>query len=288
MLNIAPATFTGAQATLEPELSPMLQGAMQPANEQLLLQMQTAAGEALIATTARVLILKSAANTTSGKATGRFFPWAGIDSFDGFAMFWRRSLTVVTSATRAETRPGNMAFCTFGVSFAASQPYHDALAYLRGALDTGRQIQKAAALNGPLTQITIPNIIPLSGERFFFSTDAVLFAEHTYRKWRGGIQGVSFRVVRGVYYRVGGTRGHSYNESVTEPDDRGTLALSDQRVLFIGKKRTIDVPLRSIASIQPFKDGLQVSIPNKAPILLHTGSDDAGLLLQRLCANPPP
>lgn len=288
MLNIPPASFPGATGPLDPDIAALLQTALQPANEHVLMQVQASPGQAIIATSARIIVLKTAQLSGMGKPVGRAFPWHVIEQIEARSFLFRRSITVLTTDTRKEQRPNDLANCSFAVTFSSGTLFAQTRDYLNGAILQCAQAQKAAYVNGPLVPINVPGVVPLQGERFFLTSDAVLFAEHTFRQWQGGMQGVSFRVMRGVYYRVGGTRGRSYNRSVVEPDDRGMLALSDRRMLFVGQRRTIDVPLAKIASIQPFTDGLQVSVGNKAPVQLQTGSDLAGLMLQRLCTNPPP
>lgn len=60
-------------------------------------------------------------------------------------------------------------------------------------------------------------------------------------KWVGGSQGVSFRVAKGVSYRVGATRGHVVQgEEKPKLIDTGTVVISDQRILFVGGKRTVE------------------------------------------------
>lgn len=288
MLNIAPASFPGSMGPLDPDLEQIVQNALQPASEQVLLQVQTAPAQALIATSVRIIVLKGRDLSGMGKPVGRTFPWRVVQRIESRNFLFRRSIVVLTADTRTEQQPADIARCSFGVTFSSASIFRLTLEYLNNAMQVLEQLQKSAYVNGPLAPITVPGIMPLSGERFFFTSDAVLFAEHTYRQWQGGTQGMSFRVMRGVYYRVGGIRGRSYNKNVVEPDDRGTIALSDRRMLFVGQRKTIEVPLGKITSVQPFTDGLQVNIANKAPVQLHTGSDLAGLMLHRLCTNPPP
>jgi hypothetical protein len=56
--------------------------------------------------------------------------------------------------------------------------------------------------------------------------------------WVGGSQGVSFRIAKGVTYRVGQTRGHvvSGPEAPT-PIDMGRLVVTNQRAVFQGQKQ---------------------------------------------------
>lgn len=60
-------------------------------------------------------------------------------------------------------------------------------------------------------------------------------------KWVGGSQGVSFRVAKGVSYRVGATRGHLVQgEETPTLIDKGTAVITDQRIIFLGSKRTTE------------------------------------------------
>lgn len=55
--------------------------------------------------------------------------------------------------------------------------------------------------------------------------------------WLGGNTGFSFRVARGVHYRVGATKGH-YQQGAEEPTvvDTGTATVTDRRVVFSGTR----------------------------------------------------
>lgn len=55
----------------------------------------------------------------------------------------------------------------------------------------------------------------------------------------GAYGGPSFRVAKGVYFRVGGVRSESHEE--LRNIDQGTLTLTNKRVVFSGTKRTINI-----------------------------------------------
>jgi len=60
-------------------------------------------------------------------------------------------------------------------------------------------------------------------------------------QWSGGSHGVSFRVAKGVSYRVGASRG-TYTQGAERPTmiDTGLFAVTNQRCLFVGGKRTTE------------------------------------------------
>ena len=57
--------------------------------------------------------------------------------------------------------------------------------------------------------------------------------------YAGGSQGFSFRVAKGVRYRVGASRGHFIpGDEVQTVIDQGTVTVTTQRVVFTGSKAT--------------------------------------------------
>src|SRR5579864_7348210 len=76
-----------------------------------------------------------------------------------------------------------------------------------------------------------------AGEAVFYSLDGVALIEPRRQPghWQGGYSGFSFRIAKGVRYHVGGTRGHSVQGAeVPTPIDRGSVTITDQRVVFQG------------------------------------------------------
>ncbi|MDD5615737.1 MAG: hypothetical protein PHH85_05995 [Candidatus Methanoperedens sp.] len=71
--------------------------------------------------------------------------------------------------------------------------------------------------------------------------------------------GGAVRVMKGVY--LGGTRSESHPER--RHIDTGSLILTNKRLVFSGSRKGIDVDLRKIISIDPYKDGIAVNRSNK-------------------------
>lgn len=68
----------------------------------------------------------------------------------------------------------------------------------------------------------------------------------------GNNNGMSFRVARGAYYRTGVSKSYSYQE--VKPSDAGEFTLTNKRISFFGKTRSITIPLKKITSLQPYVD----------------------------------
>ncbi|MBA7619589.1 hypothetical protein ES703_26928 [subsurface metagenome] len=67
----------------------------------------------------------------------------------------------------------------------------------------------------------------------------------------GSYGGGSIRIAKGI--RIGGGQFRAESSEELRNIDRGTLALTDKRFVFIGGKRTINVPLGKILSVEPHR-----------------------------------
>lgn len=78
--------------------------------------------------------------------------------------------------------------------------------------------------------------------------------------YSGGSHGVSFRIAKGISYRVGAHRGHIVKEDRFIATSRGVLLITNQRLFlhpFPGYK-PISIPLNKILSYQCFNNGIEV------------------------------
>lgn len=79
-----------------------------------------------------------------------------------------------------------------------------------------------------------------------------------HRQFVGGSQGMSVRVMRGVYYRSSAFRGHAVERTERLHVDTGLLIITNQNIYFAGPAKSIRLPYRKIVSFQPFSDGVGV------------------------------
>jgi len=109
---------------------------------------------------------------------------------------------------------------------------------------------------GPGTQVVLRK-----GETAHFAHAAVLKEVKTVSLgYRGGSHGISFRIAKGVRYRVGAHRGHVIREQRLLEASRGTLVVTNKR-LFLHPdpgRNPVSIPLNKILSYQCFDDGIAV------------------------------
>jgi hypothetical protein len=87
----------------------------------------------------------------------------------------------------------------------------------------------------------------------------VLYYEEVVRRsYVGRYQGVSVRVVRGVYYRMGGFRGQPVETAQLERIDEGQVAITNNHIYFAGSIKNFRIPYAKIVTFVPYSDGIGI------------------------------
>ena len=118
---------------------------------------------------------------------------------------------------------------------------------------------------GLLPTMESSRLIPKRGEVVHLERPAQLMKEVTLREYQGGYRGFSFPIGHtGIRYRVGGARGHSVVVGTqVQVADSGTLSVSSARAVFIGARKTIEMPYSMLVSLSVLTDGVQFHQSNR-------------------------
>jgi len=96
-------------------------------------------------------------------------------------------------------------------------------------------------------------------ERAYVSVPAVLARLTTRTRFAGGSQGFSFPIGHtGIRYRVGSFSGHPVQSSSITDVDQGTLVLTNMRIAFIGKLKSVVTQLPKLVHVELYSDALSV------------------------------
>lgn len=97
------------------------------------------------------------------------------------------------------------------------------------------------------------------GEQAVLSVPAKLARNQTRTRYVGGTQGFSFPIGHtGIRYRVGSYHGTPVQQQVLTTLDMGTLVVTNQRIAFIGRTKTVSADLAKLVNIQCYSDALAV------------------------------
>lgn len=76
------------------------------------------------------------------------------------------------------------------------------------------------------------------------------------RQFVGASQGLSFRVMSGVYYRIGGFKGEPVSTIVRKNLGEGFLVVTDRNLYFVGPGKTTRIPYFKVVSFTPHSDAV--------------------------------
>jgi hypothetical protein len=122
---------------------------------------------------------------------------------------------------------------------------------------------KLEALSKTLTPIELPGFIEQKGEKAYFKLDNVSLTEwrSTGSSYQGGSQGVSFRIAKGVSYRVGVSQGTlTKNPEQLQVVDQGSAIFTDKRIVFAGTKSNREWDFSKMVNVDVGTNGIYVNI----------------------------
>jgi hypothetical protein len=147
-----------------------------------------------------------------------------------------------------------------------------AVATLSAELSKRKDVQSRVGFDalGLLADLDVNGIRPVStslvlkkGEMAAAELSATLCRHKTRTSYVGGSQGVSVPLGHGFRYRVGSFHGRPIQSEYLAQIDQGKLVLTNQRLVFLGGKRDVVVPLSKLLNVEPFADAVSVAREGK-------------------------
>lgn len=127
------------------------------------------------------------------------------------------------------------------------------------------------------------NVMLKRGEAAFYSAPTTLFETRAVRHHVAGHGGV--RVARGVW--IGGTRGRAESRQEWRRIDDGSLTVTNQRIIFDGRKTNRTVPLDKLISFDTGLGEVEISTSSRQKSMVFTAGEQAGVLgsVIKICSN---
>ncbi|MEW6276193.1 MAG: hypothetical protein AB1556_13925 [Bacillota bacterium] len=149
------------------------------------------------------------------------------------------------------------------------------------------RLKRLTAIKNGKLPVLAADILLKKGELCHFEVSCDLVEEKSRTRYVGGSQGVSFRIAKGVYYRVGGFKGERVVDTYKQVTDSGTLYITNKRVVFAGTKKNVTYPLNKIVNFVKYRDAVQFQKENEARpkyflIKEQDIIDEIGLILTQL------
>lgn len=114
----------------------------------------------------------------------------------------------------------------------------------------------------PVVNVPLPILLTKGENLLWIYNDTELFMEKIEKEWVGRSRGVNVRIMRGVYYRVGQSRGKPIEHSHMQSQGKGQLIVTSKHLIFYSPQRTMKVPYTKLVGITPYSDGIEIHKDN--------------------------
>jgi hypothetical protein len=105
-------------------------------------------------------------------------------------------------------------------------------------------------------QYKFDGFLPKKGEHVIWAFPGTRhYRQGTHSEWVGRSSRASVRVMKGLWVRSGGSRGHKVSHSAMDDQGEGTLVLTTIGVCFVGTN-SARIPLSHILAFQSYTDGI--------------------------------
>ncbi len=104
----------------------------------------------------------------------------------------------------------------------------------------------------------LPLVLQKGEQVIWVFKDAKYYESRTRTHYVGGSHGVSLRVMKGVYYRVGAFRGDPVQTTALVHVDTGLLVVTNKHLTFIGPQKSVRLKHEKIISCIPYSDGIGI------------------------------
>lgn len=149
-------------------------------------------------------------------------------------------------------------------------------------------LYEAARLKTSGAQAVDSPLILKAGEQAYLSVPATLARMATKTHYVGGSTGFSFPIGHtGIRYRVGAFRGEPVHQQSLTNLDSGTFVVTNQRVAYVGRTKSIAVPLGKVLHVEIYDDAMSVAREGKEnpDFYLMSSPKYAAFLLNWVLAN---
>ena len=136
--------------------------------------------------------------------------------------------------------------------------------------------------NLPIIQPT--SLILQKNEVAYWEEFASLLEEKVVKRgYVGRSQGVSFRIAKGISYRIGESKGQLVSESAIITVATGKFVITNQRAVFCGDRKSFNLKLDSIMNIEMFSNGFNITdnkgLPRIVQLGINQNTEIIGLIL---------
>ena len=110
----------------------------------------------------------------------------------------------------------------------------------------------------PANPLPVPVILGRNESALWIYGNVTYYQEKVEKEFVGRHGGFSFKVMKGVYYRTGQSRGKPVEHSYMDKVGVGQLIITNQNIIFYSQAKSVKIPFKKIVGLVPYSDGIEV------------------------------
>lgn len=118
-----------------------------------------------------------------------------------------------------------------------------------------KDLQRGSITANPLP---VPIVLGRNEAPLWIYADVTYYQEKVEKEFVGRHGGFSFKVMKGVYYRIGQSKGKPVEHSYMDKVGVGQLFITNQNIIFYSQEKSIRIPFKKIVGLVPYSDGFEV------------------------------
>lgn len=123
------------------------------------------------------------------------------------------------------------------------------------------------------SMMNVPVLLSANETILWSYSDVAMYNEKIEKEYVGRRSGFSFKVMKGVYYHTGQSKGRPIERRSMNLDGTGTLYVTNKNLYFYSTTKSAKVPFKKIISIIPYSDGIEVQKDGNAKRQIFQGFD---------------
>ena len=110
----------------------------------------------------------------------------------------------------------------------------------------------------PANPLPAPVVLGRNESALWIYGNVTYYQEKVEKEFIGRHGGFSFKIMKGVYYRVGQSRGKPIEHSYMDKVGVGQLIITNQNIIFYSQAKSVRIPFKKIVGLVPYSDGIEV------------------------------
>lgn len=107
----------------------------------------------------------------------------------------------------------------------------------------------------------------------YYFSNCSLVEEKTDVQFVGAYSGISVKIVKGVYYKIGGSKGRRIENVHNEISDNGNLFITNKRIIFISERKNFTYKVDDIIDLKIFQDAIAFVTEKQSKLKYFTFKD---------------